>query len=53
MYHLGCNTFVAFGEHRTVIRSYGTAVVIGVARYCLNILEDHNGVLRLSDNVNT
>jgi len=31
VYHLGCSTFVTVGEHRIVIRSYGTPVVIGVA----------------------
>jgi len=37
VYHLGCSTFVTVDEHRTVIRSYGTPVVIGVARYCLKM----------------
>jgi len=33
VYHLGCSMFDTVGEHRIVIRSYGTSVVICVACY--------------------
>jgi len=37
VYHLGCSTFVALGEHRIVIRYYGTSVIMGVVRCCVGI----------------
>ena len=37
VYHLGCSPFFTVGEHRIVIRYYGSPLVVGVARCCFGV----------------